>query len=113
MHGRNLSDLEIETKVSLPTLLEEFDAAIRTITDERGKVYGHPKEDFERAQALINQVELCRHPGVRHVLMMICVKLSRLVQTPDHLDSLVDIVGYCRTAVMVLDKEKEDSKCLK
>jgi len=103
-------DEEIESKVRLPSLLEEFDAAIRTITDERGKVYGEPKEDFERAQGLIKFIEPCTHPGIRHVLTMLCVKMSRLVNSPNHLDSWTDIVGYARTAVMILDKEKEARK---
>jgi len=32
--------------------------------------------------------------------MMICLKLSRLQNTPDHLDSYVDIVGYARCGVL-------------
>jgi hypothetical protein len=32
--------------------------------------------------------------------MMIALKISRLQQTPDHLDSYIDIVGYARCAVL-------------
>jgi len=36
-------------------------------------------------------------------LLMICVKLSRLENSPDHIDSLVDIAGYAETCAMVLE----------
>jgi len=103
-------DAQIEEKVSLPSPLEEFDAAIKTITTERGKVYGHPLDNFIRAQKLITEVVSCPNVGVRHALMLICVKMARLVNSPDHLDSWIDLVGYARTAVMCLDKEKESDK---
>jgi hypothetical protein len=40
-------------------------------------------------------------------LCMMLVKISRLCQTPDHLDSVVDIAGYSRTYEMVIEKRKE------
>jgi hypothetical protein len=36
-------------------------------------------------------------------LMMICVKMSRLENSPSHIDSLVDIAGYAETCAMVLE----------
>jgi hypothetical protein len=33
--------------------------------------------------------------------MQILVKISRLVETPGHYDSLVDIAGYARVANMI------------
>lgn len=36
---------------------------------------------------------------------MICVKIARLIQSPDHLDSWVDIAGYARVAVMAMPQE--------
>lgn len=38
---------------------------------------------------------------------MICVKLARLIHSPDHVDSLVDIAGYARCACMIIDRAKE------
>src|SRR3990167_2256834 len=70
-----------------------FDEAIRTITTERGSVYGHPKDDFNRAHRLTQVADECPHPEVRHALRMICVKVARLIQTPNHIDSIVDISG--------------------
>ena len=85
--------------------LAAFDKAIAKVTDERGAVYGHPRVDFGRVARLKAVVAECHDPLMRHVLEMICVKMARLIETPDHLDSLIDLAGYARTGVMVTDKE--------
>lgn len=85
--------------------LAKFNATVAGVTDERGAVYGHPKIDFGRAAELKATVSECPDPLARHALEMICVKIARLIQTPNHLDSWVDIAGYARTGVMVTEKE--------
>jgi len=40
---------------------------------------------------------------------MILTKVARLVETPAHMDSVLDIAGYARTITMILDKEAESS----
>ena len=89
---------------SAPSLTDQFDQAIAKVTGNRGAVYGHPSIDFDRANRLKAVVAECKDPLIRHALEMIAVKMSRLIQTPDHLDSLIDIAGYARTAVMCLDR---------
>lgn len=84
--------------------LSLFNAAIQTVTDQRESVYGHPRHDFDRASRLKEVVAECPDPLARHALEMICVKMARLIQTPDHLDSWVDIAGYARCGVMVTDR---------
>lgn len=83
--------------------LATFDREIKTITERRGEVYGHPAKDFSIAADLMRHFDHVEPPALRHALRMICVKLARLATTPTHLDSYVDIVGYARTAVMVMD----------
>lgn len=85
---------------------EQFDKAIRDVTIDRGGVYGHPVDDFQFAHEIKEAVCLCPHPQVRHALEMIGVKMARLVTTPDHIDSVIDIAGYARTIVMILDEEE-------
>ena len=85
--------------------LSEFDEAIQKVTQQRGSVYGHPKTDFGRASRMKAVVAECKDPLMRHVLEMICVKVARLIETPGHLDSLIDIAGYARTGVMVTDPD--------
>lgn len=84
--------------------LEQFDATTAAkLTAERGAVYGHPSVDFDRVARLKAVVAECKDPLARHALEMICVKIARLIETPDHLDSLVDLCGYARCLVMVTD----------
>ena len=40
-------------------------------------------------------------------LCMIAVKMSRLVKSPDHRDSVVDIAGYAATYEMVRNERKK------
>jgi hypothetical protein len=83
--------------------LATFDREIKTITDRRGEVYGHPAKDFSIAADLMRHFDHVEPPALRHALRMVCVKLARLTTTPTHLDSYIDIAGYVRTAVMVMD----------
>lgn len=103
-----------ETKLRQPktpkTSLQTFDTEIATITQRRGEVYGCPRDDFRVASALMSHFDDVEPVEVRHALRMICVKLARIANTPDHIDSYVDIVGYARCAVMVLDKYAQDKK---
>lgn len=88
------------------SVTEQIDSVFR-VTADRGADYGHPYDDFERAAALEDVVAACPDPRLRHVLYMIATKMARLVHTPDHVDSWVDIAGYARTAGMVLDAEAD------
>jgi len=84
--------------------LAQFNRAIGKVTQERGAAYGHPSVDFGRVNRLKAVVAECPDPLARHALEMICVKIARLIQTPNHLDSWIDIAGYARTGVMVTDE---------
>ena len=88
--------------MSLTRKLDEVPALVI----QRGLAYGHPAEDFRRVSAMEQVLMECPDPEIRHVLFMLATKLSRLVQTPDHEDSWVDIVGYAHTAAMVLDERR-------
>lgn len=93
-------------------VLQKFDTEIATITQRRGDVYGDPTDDFNKAADLMKHFDHIADLALRHALRMICVKLARITTTPEHLDSYVDIVGYARTAVMVIDKkQKSDFSC--
>jgi len=91
-----------------PTLLSQFLAATASVTEHRASFYGNVAEDFARVAAIKEAVAECANPRIRHCLEMIAVKMSRIVNSPDHLDSWVDIVGYCKCAVMILDEERKN-----
>jgi len=84
----------------------------KKLTEERGKTYGHPRDDFERISSMARSLEVCSDPKVKHALYMILVNVSRLVQTPDHQDSVDDIKGYAETINMLHTKDgvPEDSE---
>ena len=106
-----------QAKAELPerhTLLDRFDTEMNTLTQRRGMEYGHPSIDFQRAAFIKRATSECPDPRLRHVLDMIATKMARLVQSPEHFDSWLDIAGYARTAIMVIDAapaEEQDDDC--
>lgn len=96
-------------KCDMPTLTEDFDDKIQSLVNERGAVYGHPLDHFRRAAQMKAPLEECADPEIRHALGMIAIKMARLIETPDHLDSIFDIAGYARTMCMIHDRRKEET----
>ena len=79
------------------------------LVQDRGAVYGHPLDDFGRAAKLKEVVASIKDPILRHAAEMICVKLARLCQSPEHLDSWDDIGGYAKTGRMVIEERERRS----
>ena len=88
------------------SLLEQFDAAYGNVTTDRRDVYGNPQDTYRRISAMRAVVDECADPQIREILGMIVTKVARLIQTPDHLDSWVDVAGYSRCGVMLLDERQ-------
>lgn len=78
--------------------------AQRLVLGDRGGTYGHPYYDFQRAAQIMEAV-LGHEVRVDQVpLLMMAVKLSRLHNSPNHRDSIVDIAGYALTWEMVRER---------
>lgn len=64
----------------------------------RGKTYGPAEKDFQRTADLWSALHQHRHDyrytAADVAQMMRMVKESRLIESPEHHDSLVDICGY-------------------
>lgn len=72
----------------------------------REKEYGPPERDFKCIMQIWNAL-LDKAGGEVSPelvpLFMIGVKLSRLAESPDHRDSMVDIAGYARALEILTD----------
>lgn len=90
------------TDVLLPITL----IANELVNGDRQNVYGHPFDDFSKTAALWSVIFGIPVSAEQVALAMIMVKISRLLNTPDHRDSIVDIAGYAET----LDKVNQERK---
>jgi hypothetical protein len=88
------------------SLLEQFDTEFGKVTEDRRDVYGDPQDTYRRISGMRAVVDECADPQIREILAMIVTKVARLIQTPDHLDSWVDVAGYSRCGVMLLEDRR-------
>jgi hypothetical protein len=88
--------------------LAEYDQAVAKVTQVRGNDYGRPSDNFRRLSAMRAIIDECPDAVLREVLHMEAVKICRLIETPDHLDSWVDVAGYARVGVMILEERDSD-----
>lgn len=89
---------------SQKTVLQE---AQEVVYGPRQAVYGHPRLNFERNAALLNGYVKAKY-GVEDLFdaadigyIMVILKMARLMETPAHRDSLVDMAGYTATIARV------------
>lgn len=83
------------------TRIDALNQASDLINDSRDRIYGHPAENFGRIAALWSAVLGVDISREQTALCMIALKMSRLVNCPDHVDSWVDIAGYAALGVEV------------
>jgi hypothetical protein len=85
--------------------------ALRIVNGSRRSAYGTPERNFERIAALWQtylSLRLDNSPtgmeidGRDVAAMMRLMKEARLIETPDHRDSFVDIIGYCLAGAEVV-----------
>lgn len=86
---------------------EKFDTSLAGLVNtERQAIYGHPAQNFRRIAAMQAITAECTDPEIRVALDNIVLKVCRLIQSPTHLDSWIDIGGYARCGVMILDQRE-------
>lgn len=94
------------TKYRPPTDENVAETAMRLVGGDRQDQYGHPIDDFTRTAGVINALFGTEFEARDIPTLMIAVKLSRMIQSPEKRDSLVDLVGYALTREMVAEKEE-------
>jgi hypothetical protein len=72
--------------------------AIDTLQD-RGKIYGHPKVNFARQSARFSSLLNHKITDAQAALLMVEVKLARITESPNHLDSYLDAICYLSIAL--------------
>jgi hypothetical protein len=78
---------------------EVLDGAMQLVCGDRAAEYGPPQQSFSRIALTMTALGF-RAPDGGDImphdvsLLLICVKLSRLVQSPDSSDGWLDIAGY-------------------
>jgi hypothetical protein len=77
--------------------------AARTLA-ERGRVYGEARANMERTAQLWSIVLGVPVTPVQVALCLVQLKVARLLVTPDHSDSAVDIAGY---AAVLCEAQKD------
>lgn len=80
--------------------IAKFDQQAESVTHDRQSDYGDPSVSFDRIALMWSAITGVDISAQQVAHMMIALKLCRLQQSPNHLDSYVDIVGYARCAVI-------------
>ena len=77
------------------------------IMQDRGKVYGHPRINQGRISQRLSNLFDFPITDAQAALAMVEVKLSRIQETPSHIDSYVDCLAYIAIALELATEENE------
>ena len=88
------------------TLLNQ---AITTVTKSRTQDYGPPDQDFRNIAQLWSVLLNTPVDSAQVAKCMIALKLSRLIHSPSHKDSWLDIAGYAACGYEVTQGEVYES----
>jgi len=77
------------------------------IMQNRGAIYGHPKINQGRISARLSNLFDFPITDAQAWLAMVEVKLSRIQETPSHVDSYVDAIAYLAIALELATEEDE------
>jgi hypothetical protein len=83
-----------------------LDAASDLINGQRAKDYGDAFEMHRRIGVGWSEILGVNVTPAQVALCMVWLKISRLIETPDHLDSFVDLVAYGALAGEIESRSK-------
>jgi hypothetical protein len=77
------------------------------IMQDRGRIYGHPRINQGRIASRLSNLFDFPITDSQAALAMVEVKLSRIQETPSHVDSYVDCLAYIAIALELATEEDE------
>ena len=69
-------------------------AALAAVNGERNQSYDEPEDNFGRTAQLWSAYLTVEVTAIDVAVLMVLLKVARLMHTPGHVDSWVDIAGY-------------------
>jgi len=99
-----LNEIKYLTMTSRTELLDEC----AQILNSRGSVYGSSRSNHERISELWSAYYGSFISPMQVSLMQLLVKVSRLSETPNHKDSVKDIIGYAAIYSELHDQYEND-----
>lgn len=100
--------IDINTVGEAPTFETILDEAKSLVYGERQGIYDHPLDNFRRIAEMWSTYLGIPITEEQHAVCMVLVKVARLMNTPQHRDSIVDIAGYMQTYAML--QEERDKR---
>lgn len=92
---------------------EVLDKAKALVNGAREKEYAPPKKNFQRIANMWKEILGTDVSPEEVALCMIAVKITRLIESPSHEDSWVDLAGYAACGSEVVEKEDVTPNSLK
>lgn len=76
---------------------------------DRGVNYGRPRPNHQRMADLLNAYLNGRNPGPlspeEMTIVMVLMKVARIMESPQHIDSYLDIAGYAICGLDCIDED--------
>lgn len=87
---------------------EILDVAKNLVCGERAKQYAPPKKNFRRIAAIWSEILGTAITPAQVALCMAGVKITRLIENEEHIDSWVDLAGYAACGGEVSEKTDKE-----
>jgi len=84
--------------------------ACKVALNSRGQHYGKVLENHNRIAKIWSLIIGSDITEEQVALMMVGLKVARLIETPDHQDSILDIAGYAAVMSECIEEKKSQIK---
>ena len=84
--------------------------ACKVALNSRGQHYGKVLENHNRIAKIWSLIIGSEVTEEQVALMMVGLKVARLIETPDHQDSILDIAGYAAVMSECIEEKKNQNQ---